>query len=330
MYRHTLTTKHPLSTLSWLGDTLVDWASAGTAYSLQGKISQLATYHFAYSFDSAIVSADGQYVFLYKRLGTKGLLLKNGEVLREINRSYYHAETYEYPAAFLTAPSGNTFLVHCPISYCRLDFEHVETGELATDSPNRKPSDIFHSRLEVSADGKHVVSKGWVWHPWDVVVLFDVEACLNDPTLLDEGLSIPNNTTETCSASFIDNDSLLVCGSQEEPLDDDVEAPIPPGHIAVWNFKNNQILKAVAVKEPFGNLIALNHTHCWDLFEYPKIINIHTGDVEEKVEDLRTGLQKSAIIHPVHQGIPLMAYNRVRQTLAIAHNHTIDMLSYRA
>ena len=92
---------------------------------------------FAFSFDGSITSQDGQYAFIYKRLGTKGILLKNGEIIREINRTYYHAETYEFPSAFITF-DNKTYLAHCPISYCQLDFENVETGEIVSNIQGQK------------------------------------------------------------------------------------------------------------------------------------------------------------------------------------------------
>ncbi len=85
MKRQTIKTNF-LQTIDWLNGNIVDWVSAGQQYSLDGLQKQLAKYHFAFSFDASITSQDGQYAFIYKRLGTKGLLLKNGEIVREINR----------------------------------------------------------------------------------------------------------------------------------------------------------------------------------------------------------------------------------------------------
>ena len=325
--RHKIKTE-TLQTLSWLKDNLIDWASAGTKYTLNGQKEQIAKYHFAYSFDAAITSDDGVYAFLYKKLGTKGLLLKNGKELREINRSYYQAEVYEYPASFLKASDGNTYLVHCPIRYCQLDFENVETGEIPTNTLQRNPGDIFHSRLEISPDNKYLISKAWVWHPWDIIELFNIEACFANPSLLDKGLSIPNNSSEICSASFIDNESILVCSSQEEPLDDELDEPIPPKHIAIWNFKENSVSKAIRVNGVFGHLIAIDRQYCWDLYKYPKIINIETGEIEDKIEDIDSGQQTSSIIHHISENIPLLAYSRVLQKLACVNNDCIEILYF--
>src|SRR5258706_1675158 len=81
--------KPSFQTISWFGDDVVDWSKAGMLCSLSGETRQLQKYHFGFRFDRAISSQDGVYAFIYEGLGTKGLLLKNGELLREINRSYY-------------------------------------------------------------------------------------------------------------------------------------------------------------------------------------------------------------------------------------------------
>lgn len=85
----------PLHTLTWMGDELVDWASGGKRFRLDRTVvtpQRTSSYHF----DAALVSPDAKYIALYERSGTKGLLLaKSGEILREINRSYYHATDVE-------------------------------------------------------------------------------------------------------------------------------------------------------------------------------------------------------------------------------------------
>lgn len=92
MIRKTLKTSY-LKTIDWFNDDIVDWVSAGQLYSSGGQQRQIAKYHYAFGFDASITSQNGQYAFVYKRLGTKGILLKDGEIIREINRTHYNAET---------------------------------------------------------------------------------------------------------------------------------------------------------------------------------------------------------------------------------------------
>ena len=67
---------------------------------------------------------------LYTRTQTKGVLLRNGEeIVRQINRDYYHANIYEYPVSFARLRDGREVLIHCPEEVNVLVVEDVETGE---------------------------------------------------------------------------------------------------------------------------------------------------------------------------------------------------------
>jgi hypothetical protein len=315
-----------LQTIAWLGDAIVDWACAGQLYGLDGAQSRLGVYHFSFGFDRALASADGQYAFLYQKLGTKGLLLKNGELLREINRSYYHAETYEYPAAFVVV-DGVTYLVHCPKEYCQLDFENVETGEVVTNMPDRSPSDFFHSRLEISPGGTYLMSKGWFWHPWDGVEVFNIRACLTNPLLLDECKEMrPDTGSEVNTAGFVTDSTILLGASTEESMSDDLEDALPPGHLVIWNVETKAFSAAVAIAGAFGNVFPIDEERAWDLYQYPKIINLKTGEVMEKLESLDTGHQSSSIIHHL-DSVPAIAFNPQTKRIAVKNGDKIEVLS---
>lgn len=322
MKRQSIKTNN-LQTICWFHNSVVDWASAGKQYTLNGKVNELHKYTFGFG-DTAISSTDGKYAFVYQKLGTKGLLLKNGDLLREINRSYYCAEIYEYPAAFVTF-NKRTFLVHCPFKYCRLDFEDVETGEIVTDIQDRNPSDFFHSRLEISTNGKYLMSKGWFWHPWDGIRLFDIKKCMDSPKELDESKIYPDVATEISTASFMDDNQVLIGSSAEEELNDEFLENLPQNHIAIWNIESNEISKPVKVQSEFGNLFAINDKYAWDLFKFPKIINIETGEIVYKDESLISGLQKSSIIHHIDK-LPKIAFNQQTKQIAIAKDNCIEII----
>ncbi|MBX7224983.1 MAG: hypothetical protein K1X55_03070 [Chitinophagales bacterium] len=327
MQRQTLQTDH-LQTMSWFNDTLVDWAIAGKQYSLNEPIKKIGKYHFGFNFDSSLISDSGVYAVLYQKLGTKGLILKNGEILREINRSYYHADVFEYPVAFVTAKNKKTYLIHCPNKYCQIDFEEVETGEIITKHADRNPSDFFHSRLEVSPNNTTFISKGWAWHPYDFVEVFDIEACLQNPLLLDKSKISPDVDAEICTASYI-NDDLILIGSPNdtESFNDEPSEKLKNGQVAIWNIKTNTITNIVSTNFPIGgHLTAIDEKYAWDLFDYPKIVNYQTGQVEEKLEDISTGRQVSSIIH--HLGnIPKIAFNRTTKQVAISNKDKIEILT---
>ncbi len=314
-----------VQTIDWFEDSLIDWSAAGTKYYLDDRVEQLYKFHCAFYCDSAISSVCGTYSFLFQKLGTKGLLLKKGVILREINRSYYHASVYEYPAAFVTYRS-KVYLVHCPIKYCQLDFEDAETGEIYTNTFRRKPMDFFHSRLEVSPDNRHLISKGWYWHPWDCVLYFDLEKCFDDATQLDRGSSIPRSWTEISTASFI-NDTLVLVGASDEPsMDDEEDESVPPGHLAIWNIKTDEVSQPVKAKGSYGNLFAIDESNAWDMLKYPKIINLISGEEIEQCLDIDSGMQNSSIIHHI-KSVGKIAFNRRTKQMAIVIGENIEVLS---
>jgi len=170
--------------LVWRGDELVDWVGGQCIYRLDGSIED-SRVRYAYRFDNAISSPSGRWALIFETLGTKALLLDQGKIVREINRSLYHANVYGYPAAFLILPDGREGLLHCPKDYCQLDIEDLATGEVLTKSQDRDPKDVFHGRLVISPDSSYFMSAGWIWHPADVVAIDKVRAFTEDPTLVD-------------------------------------------------------------------------------------------------------------------------------------------------
>jgi hypothetical protein len=319
--QHQTITANYINTICWRDNIIIDWSS-GQQYELNGNTSYTGlSYRFG---DSAISSSNGDYAFIYKKLGTKGLLLKNGELIREINRSYYCSDVYEYPAAFVTLV-GKTYLIHCPIAYNQIDFEDVETGELITNVNGREPNDMFYSRLEVSPDGTYLMSKGWVWHPLDVVVVFNIKECINNPKMLDAPQIRPDTgAVEVCTASFID-DNTVVIGSSDEFVDEEDIDQLPPKHICLWDLKTNQLSKPVKVNGDFGNLFAINNNYAWDLFGFPKIIDLRTGEIIDQDKEINSGKQQSSIISDTDSS-PSIIFNRQTKQIAIKAYQKVEVL----
>ncbi|QEC61028.1 hypothetical protein [Mucilaginibacter ginsenosidivorans] len=100
MKRYTIKTNY-LKTIDWLNGKIVDWVSAGQQYSLDGEKKQLAQYHYAFNFDGSITSPDGQYAFVFKRLGTKGLLLKMVSYFGKLTAPIIVQKAMSIPRRFL-------------------------------------------------------------------------------------------------------------------------------------------------------------------------------------------------------------------------------------
>src|SRR5450432_304672 len=141
-----------LRSLAWDGDTLVDWV-AGRRYPLHGP-SEEFNVGSGYRFDAAV--GLGSLGVSFEALGTKGLLLRdNGQrragnyvpmsvdIIREIDRSYYHADHYLFPVTLFEDAGGRPIVAHCPRGYNLLDLEDLD-GRCLTPRSKEGATDVFH------------------------------------------------------------------------------------------------------------------------------------------------------------------------------------------
>jgi hypothetical protein len=296
---------------------LVDWAGGGTRFLFDGSTVRAGVF-FAYRFDRAAVSCNGEYVVVYEALGTKGLIVRGNKEVREINRSYYHAHVYEYPIALLDLPDGRTAIAHCPEAYNRLEIEEIESGRRLTSRPGESP-DFFHSRLQVSPDGAYLLSAGWVWHPVDVVEIFPVREALNAPELLDQplGIELPEEMFEVKGAAFQGNDSVLLVGNG------DLENS--PYVIGRYSITQSKIDVKSALETAPGTIMPVGRDHFVGFYEHPKLFEISSGKVILSWPELETGKQNSSILH--HLGkIPPIALDPQRNRFAVAGPKGISVI----
>lgn len=319
-----------VNSLCWHNQHLIDWIGGGNVYYLDGSM-QRRPVSYGYRFDAAIVSPSGELAVLYERLGTKGLVLHHGQILREINRSYYHADAYEYPVTFVQLENGRELLVHCPEEYCQIDIEDAQTGERLTSSTVRKPADFFHSRLVCSPSNKWLLSAGWVWHPWDVIELYDIQQVLANPTLLDSNSMAPRTAAEIYAAAFSDADTLVLLTSDEtndeEDNDDDSDAlwRAGPRSIAYYDLNTHQYQSIVRAAEVVGKLMPIGRNYVVGFYEHPKLFDATTGKVIHRWPDLATGTQTSSIIWGIDR-VPPIAIDTVHKRFAVAGTDTITVV----
>ncbi len=324
-----------LQSLNWRKDELVDWISGGVIYKLTGEIIKKEYFlGFGYRFDAAKTSKNGIYAVVYEHSGTKALLLKNGELLRELNRSYYCAEVYEYPIEFFEHANGKTLLIHCPKEYGRIEFEDAESGEILTDTLGRNPIGLFHSRLKVSASNTLLLSRGWVWHPLEFVKMYNIDDCLKNPLLLDGHGQLPHSSTEVCAGDFI-SDNLILLGTSDELSynygDEDYDAEedlLPPKHIGIWDITEEKIISRFNAFDKGLNLIVINENYAWDIYRYPKLINISSGIIELKFEDIDSSTESSPIKKSPIGYNSYFSYNDAFKTLAIGNKNKIELLQF--
>jgi hypothetical protein len=309
------------------GEIMIDWVCGGASYTLDGATTS-ATVHYAYQFDAAVASPTQEYAVIYTRFGTKGLVLKKGKVLREINRSFYHANVYEYPVAIIKPRFGRGILAHCPRSYNQLEFEDLETGRVLTGIEHREPSDFLHSRLLVSPDGRFLVSAGWLWHPIDEVRAFDIKLALKDPSHLD-GNGIPLDAIADESAAAFSPDGRLIVALNKLMRDENLfetGAPIS-SEIRSYDLKNPDKPMVLRYGAPIGTIFAVGNKTVLSVFDHPRLLDLATGTVLREWTALKTGNQTTSI---VMSGVspPPMAIDARGRRFAIADPEGITVLEF--
>ena len=314
----------PVWSLDWQGDQVVDPACGRSLPDGVYEGAPHLHYSFGTRFNGARSLQQGRYRVLYERRGTKGLLLKEGEIIREINRSYYHSEKYEYPVALWERASGQVCVIHCPEEYKRLEIEDFETGERLSSQPGRKLNDIFHGYLEVSPNGRYLASGGWVWHPWCIQQVYDLEACVADPRLLDGSGCGPQTDSEIATVHFFGESRLLVLSSFEDIYDPEEDYDFPPRHLGIYDLKDNSLLSKHHLSTPY-DLVPVDDTLAWSLDGHVGLFDLKAGKLLETVP----GLGSHWHVGPfgeVRAG-QSAAMSRDRKQLALASGTSLDIIS---
>ncbi|MEV0480594.1 hypothetical protein AB0I69_08230 [Streptomyces sp. NPDC050508] len=261
--------------LGWDGDDLVD-VVGGRRWGPDG-VEHVASVVHEFPFDRSVSSPSGRFTVVYAERGTEALLIEGDRLVRELDRSDEHAEDFDYPVALGVLRDGREVLVHCPDRYDVLEIEDAESGERLTVG-DRSPRDVFHSRLAVSPGGTHLLSAGWVWHPYGIVEVFDLDDALTDPAVLD-GRGVlpldPGTDAEVVSACWLDGDRLAVA-TGEEFLDDEETPALGPQELGVWSLSEKRWVHRNRVDFSIGTLIPWGDTVV-SLYGHPRLIDVTTG-----------------------------------------------------
>jgi hypothetical protein len=278
-----------LRSLAWWGDDLVDWLG-GQRVTLAGEAQRFGV-GSTYRFDAAVGS--GELGVTFETLGTKGRIARwNGvlptpgwiplgvDELRELDRSYYHADAYTFPVCVFTLPDGRAAIAHCPRRYDRLDIE-LPDGTLLTPRDG-KHDDCFHSRLEASVDGRWLLCNGWVWHPANVAHVFDVARALDEPAYLStRGIALG------WYGELYDADED---GIHAATLSGDRVICATGAHLAVFALPSGEPVYMHRVAEPPGTqLMAWGPDHVVAFDGHPRVIELATGAIVHRWDDLDGG-----------------------------------------
>jgi hypothetical protein len=319
-----------VKSLAWVGDELVDVAGGWRTFQPDGTVANARVF-YAFSFDRAVGAPEGQYAALYTALGTKGLILKNGKHVREINRSYYCANSYEYPIALGRLADGRDVIAHCPDAYNRIEIEELESG-LCLTTRDSESSDFFHSRLQISPDGRYLLSAGWVWHPWSSMKVFDLAEAIRDPRSLDgrgllDGYQVANAEVE--AAVFLDAEHVLVTMSfDEDVLDEEADdASLGPKEAGIWSLADSKWVTRTSLTERTGTVMSLGGPFV-GFYEHPRLFASGDGSVVGRWDDLVSGRQTSSIIAgETKSTLPPLALDPLRCRFAVAGPESVTLVS---
>ena len=315
--------------LCWEGDTLVDWPSGGQRLGLDGGLKH-GNPDWCYGrFDAAVATPDGRCAVVFERRGTKGLLIHAQRALREINRSYCHADQFDYPVALVRRPGGRVLLVHCPDDYNRLEIEDFFTGERLTERPGASP-DIFHSRLTPAPDGRSLLVESWAWHPMDAVYRIDLDAALADPSVLDatDGRELGQPAfADARSAAFGADGQLLLnsASSRSEPQGQGYRWWMEPESLARLDATTGTVLHQVRPEVALGRMMPVGHTHVLGFYLHPTLVELSTGRVVHRWTDLDTGprLGSTSSFH----SLPPLALDPKRRRFAVGNGREVVVVT---
>jgi hypothetical protein len=316
-------TSRPVRSLAWTdGGDLYDPVGGGRRWSADGTEHD-STFFFGFSFDRAI--AFGRFWVVYVERGTKALLLKDGKVIRELNRSFYCADAYDYPVTLGTLADGRVVVIHCPDEYNILQIEDAETGERLTTG-KRQPADVFHSQLAISPDGRRLLSVGWLWHPFGVAAAFELDQALKDPVALDGDGILPTwrgIDAEVMAGRWIDAERVVLA-TGAETLGNEVEGALGPNELGVWSFAESVWVRRHQVDVPVGALVVVGESVI-SLYGHPRRISLATGEVIAEWPELELP-ERQGCLAPQDTPPPVVALHPDGRRLAIAQETGIAVV----
>lgn len=311
----------PVQSLAWDGDDLVDavggrrWDRDGTEYGGTARWRGL--------FDRAV--SHGRYAVLYGERGKKAVVLKDGRLVREFDRSSHHAENYDYPVAVCTLPDGRDVVVHCPDEYNVLQVEELESGRRMT-AGGREARDFFHSQLRISPDGRRILSAGWVWAPFGVARVFDLEHAATEPAVLDGDGELPmspGEDAEVVSGCWLDADRVVV-GTGDDLDEPDGAAMLGAQHFGVWSFAASTWLHRHRSEHPLGTILG-HGNFLVSLYGCPRVLSILTGEIVAEWPEVRVA-ERETCFGVTHVPTPVAALRAEGDLLAVAVDGGIRVL----
>lgn len=314
------------ATLTWDSEEILD-ITTGQHGNFHGLVTQRVQ-NMTYRFDRALGlrSRGIHWAVAYTNRNTKALLFKNGKIHRELNRSFYCAEAYDYPIAIGEVAGERIVLAHCPNGFDSLEIEDAETG-MVLDSLKCKEME-FHSRLSFSPDGRFLIDAGWFWHPWCGAVVFEIAQTGDGPPRFSKDpafCEVFSAKNEIDSVAFLENTRLVVASVSDYLGEEPEPGSLCQKQLGIWSLTERRWESKVDLSEPAGMLMPWKE---WvvSFYDHPKLIELATGKVVHRWNTIYSGKQ----LGPIELGDPpppLIAVDPIQGRFAVAGSKTVTLVS---
>jgi len=309
-----------VATLVWDGDELLDVTNGQRAHP-DGPPAPSRS-NMPYQFDRAVGlhSRANHWAVAYTNRNTKALLMKNGTIHREMNRSFYFAQDYDYPIS-IGATSGRVLVAHCPRAFNVLEIEDAETGA-TLDSLESKAME-FHSRLSFSPDGRFLSDAGWFWHPWSGAAVLQIVSGDDGSVQFDRNPVFRTEFRETHeldSVAFLGNTELTVSF-----VADQKGMKQGPAQLCIWSLADGRWKSRVEVSEPIGVMMPWKE-FVVSFYDHPKLISLASGEVVHRWNGIYSGKQ----LGPIELGDPPpppIAPDPVHGRFAVANSKIVTLVT---
>jgi hypothetical protein len=310
----------------WDGAEVLDITS-GQRGNIDGSLTPRLI-NMTYRFDRAIGlrSFGVDWAVAYTNRNTKAVLIRNGHTHRELNRSFYCAEDYDYPVTIGTDSTNRGVIIHCPNSFDVLEIEDAENG-VVLDSLKSKEME-FHSRLNLSSAGRFLIDAGWFWHPWRGVAVFEIARSADGAIQFKKDATLStafSAKNEIDSATSPGNSLLAVSSVSDYPGEEPEPGSLHPKQLGVWSLTERIWESKVDLSESVGMMMPWKE---WvvSFFDHPKLSELATGKIVHRWDKIYSGRQ----LGPITLGDPVpppIALDPANGRFAVANSKTVTLVS---
>ena len=223
-----------------------------------------------------------------------------------LTREDYHCDVSSYSVGFIER-DGRVLLIH-QTQWNRLDITDLETGESLTEREiicretgetetnkwgafpkmeKKNYIDYFHSLLHVSPDGKHFLSNGWVWQPFDNIRCFETDRFFKEYETCGKHIEYYRGYAWDRPCAFVGNDMVVIAADKDDiTCEADVaesELKEPPAYHQLLFYKLSEVTAGIYTYSGYENYdtlpLAYSDKADCDVFDFDEYGEITNGEI---------------------------------------------------